>query len=88
MSKSLLCTSFISEAHPESINFPARARPSNPQPFLLPKACRIYPKTIKCWGFAPKPDEDRAEAFTCSVPRIEGEDRHMLNMAGVANSTE
>lgn len=54
----------------------------------LSKACRIYPETIECWGVAPKADEDRAEALKGTVLDRFKEDRHMLNMVGLANSSE
>lgn len=54
----------------------------------LSKACRIYPDTIECWDVAPKADEDRAEALKGTVLERFKEDRHMLNMVGLANSSE
>ncbi|XP_057805337.1 LOW QUALITY PROTEIN: uncharacterized protein LOC131020504 [Salvia miltiorrhiza] len=53
----------------------------------LSKATRIYPETIECWGVVPEAGEDRPDALQGTVLERFKEDRHMLNMVGIANSS-
>ncbi|KAH6797566.1 TLD-domain containing nucleolar protein [Perilla frutescens var. hirtella] len=54
----------------------------------LSKVCQIYPETIECWGVVPRADDDRPEALKGTVLDRFKEDRHMLNMVGLANSSQ
>ncbi|KAI3447425.1 hypothetical protein Pfo_004090 [Paulownia fortunei] len=55
----------------------------------LSKTCQIYPEVIECWGVVPiRADQDRPEAIKGTVLERFKEDRHMLNMVGLANSSE
>lgn len=56
----------------------------------LSKTSRIYPDIIECWGVsARKSDHDsRPDAMKGTVLERFKEDRHMLNMVGLANSSE
>lgn len=54
----------------------------------LSKTNKIYIEAIECWGVASKRDQDETQ------DRVQGtvlerfkEDRHMLNMVGLANSS-
>lgn len=55
----------------------------------LSKTSRIYPDEIECWGVVPpRSNEDRADAVKGTVLERFKEDRHMLNMVGIANASE
>lgn len=54
----------------------------------LSKTTRIYPETIECWGVVPAAGDDRPEGLKGTVLDRFKEDRHMLNMVGLANSSE
>lgn len=55
----------------------------------LSKSSRIYPEVIECWGVArQKIEQDRTDAHRGTVLERFKEDRHMLNMVGLANSSE
>lgn len=56
----------------------------------LSNATRIYPETIECWGVVPKAkgEDDKSEVAKGSVLERFKEDRHMLNMVGLANSSQ
>ncbi|CAA0842974.1 TLD-domain containing nucleolar protein [Striga hermonthica] len=50
---------------------------------------RVYPEIIECWGVVPrKAHQERPEAVKGTVLERFKEDRHMLNMVGLANSSE
>lgn len=55
----------------------------------LSKTYRIYPEVIECWGVVPRrADSDMPEVIKGTVLERFKEDRHMLNMVGLANSSE
>ncbi|KAL0316070.1 UNVERIFIED_CONTAM: MTOR-associated protein MEAK7 [Sesamum radiatum] len=55
----------------------------------LSKTSQIYPEVIECWGVVPRrADQDRPEVIKGTVLERFKEDRHMLNMVGLANSSE
>ncbi|KAL0344822.1 UNVERIFIED_CONTAM: hypothetical protein Sradi_4313500 [Sesamum radiatum] len=55
----------------------------------LSKISQIYPEVIECWGVVPRTaDQDRPEVIKGTVLERFKEDRHMLNMVGLANSSE
>lgn len=55
----------------------------------LSKTHQIYPEVIECWGIAIKrAQEDPQERLKGTVLERFKEDRHMLNMVGLANSSE
>lgn len=55
----------------------------------LAKTNQICPEVIECWGILTKEAQpERAEAITGTVLERFKEDRHMLNMVGLANSSE
>ncbi|XP_073017438.1 uncharacterized protein [Primulina eburnea] len=55
----------------------------------LSKTSRVYPEVIECWGVIPRrADQDRPEVLKGTVLERFKEDRHMLNMVGIANSSE
>ncbi|KAL2533505.1 TLD-domain containing nucleolar protein [Abeliophyllum distichum] len=55
----------------------------------LSKTPQIYPEVIECWGVVPhKAEKNRPEVIKGSVLERFKEDRHMLNMVGLANSSE
>ncbi|XP_022842767.1 TLD domain-containing protein 1 isoform X1 [Olea europaea var. sylvestris] len=55
----------------------------------LSKTHQIYPEVIECWGVVPyKVEKDRSEVIKGTVLERFKEDRHMLNMVGLANSSE
>ncbi|OVA06450.1 EF-hand domain [Macleaya cordata] len=54
----------------------------------LSKASRIYPEVIECWGvLAKEGQQDRSDAAKGTVLERFKEDRHMLNLVGLANSS-
>ncbi|KAK9985910.1 hypothetical protein SO802_030861 [Lithocarpus litseifolius] len=54
----------------------------------LSKTSRICPEVIECWGVVPKGKRGTHDAVKGSVLERFKEDRHMLNMVGLANSSE
>ncbi|KAL8152951.1 hypothetical protein V2J09_010711 [Rumex salicifolius] len=55
----------------------------------LSKSNHIYPEVIECWGVVPKADSgERKDAIKGTVLERFKEDRNMLNMVGLANSSE
>lgn len=55
----------------------------------LSKVSQIYPEVIECWGIvASGKQQERVDALRGTVLERFKEDRHMLNMVGVANSSE
>lgn len=50
---------------------------------------RIHPEVIECWGVVPKgAQQERHETGKGTILERFKEDRHMLNMVGLANSSE
>ena len=55
----------------------------------LSKTNYIYPEVIECWGMVPKgAQQERSEAIRGTVLERFKEDRHMLNLVGLANSSD
>ncbi|KAG9135692.1 hypothetical protein Leryth_002420 [Lithospermum erythrorhizon] len=55
----------------------------------LSKTNKIFPDTIECWGITPKkPQDEIQDSAKGTVLERFKEDRHMLNMVGLANSSE
>eukprot|EP01018_Ginkgo_biloba_P017948 Gb_17307 [translate_table: standard] len=55
----------------------------------LSKNTDIFPETIECWGVVVEGDEqERPNAAKATVLERFKEDRHMLNMVGIANASE
>ncbi|KAL2554232.1 TLD-domain containing nucleolar protein [Forsythia ovata] len=55
----------------------------------LSKAHQIYPEVIECWGVVThKAENDRLDVMKGTVLERFKEDRHMLNMVGLANSSD
>lgn len=55
----------------------------------LAKTHRICPEVIECWGVVTKEGQQvSTEAIKGTVLERFKEDRHMLNMVGIANSSE
>ncbi|XP_010104804.2 TLD domain-containing protein 1 [Morus notabilis] len=55
----------------------------------LSKTNRIHPEVIECWGVVShRAEQDKHEALKGSVLERFKEDRHMLNLVGLANSSE
>ncbi|ONH95975.1 hypothetical protein PRUPE_7G099200 [Prunus persica] len=55
----------------------------------LSKTNRIYPEVIECWGVVTKvADEEKHDGGKGTVLERFKEDRHMLNMVGLANASE
>ncbi|EYU38669.1 hypothetical protein ABFS82_12G153900 [Erythranthe guttata] len=55
----------------------------------LSKSSQIYPEVIECWGVASaRADQDRTHANKGTVLDRFKEDRNMLNLVGLANSSE
>lgn len=54
----------------------------------LSKANRIYPEVIECWGVVRICGQDRPEGLKGTVLERFKEDRHMLNMVGMANASD
>ncbi|XP_050381583.1 uncharacterized protein LOC126798618 [Argentina anserina] len=55
----------------------------------LSKTSRICPEVIECWGVVRKAvDEDKQDSAKGTILERFKEDRHMLNMVGLANSSE
>ncbi|KAI5318893.1 hypothetical protein L3X38_038601 [Prunus dulcis] len=55
----------------------------------LSKTNRIYPEVIECWGVITKvADEEKHDGGKGTVLERFKEDRHMLNMVGLANASE
>ncbi|XP_075638523.1 uncharacterized protein LOC142610567 [Castanea sativa] len=54
----------------------------------LSKTSRICPEVIECWRVVPKGKQGTHDAVKGSVLERFKEDRHMLNMVGLANSSE
>lgn len=54
----------------------------------LSKSSRICPEVIECWRVVPKGAQRRHDAVKGNVLERFKEDRHMLNMVGLANSSE
>ncbi|KAG5583132.1 hypothetical protein H5410_053759 [Solanum commersonii] len=54
----------------------------------LSKTHQIYPEVIECWGVAIKRAQDNQDRLQGTVLERFKEDRHMLNMIGLANSSE
>ncbi|KAK6126467.1 hypothetical protein DH2020_039803 [Rehmannia glutinosa] len=55
----------------------------------LSKTSKIYPETIECWRVVPiRDDQERLDVAKGTVLERFKEDRHMLNMVGLANSSE
>ncbi|XP_057468462.1 uncharacterized protein LOC130757679 isoform X1 [Actinidia eriantha] len=55
----------------------------------LSKTTQIHPQVIECWGVVPKgAEQEKHEAVKGTVLERFKEDRHMLNMVGLASSSE
>ncbi|PON43705.1 Parvalbumin [Parasponia andersonii] len=55
----------------------------------LSKTNRMHPEVIECWGVVTeRAEQDKHEALKGTVLERFKEDRHMLNMVGLANSSE
>lgn len=54
----------------------------------LSKTNQIYPEVIECWGIIKGARRERQDAIKGTVLERFKEDRHMLNMVGLANSSE
>lgn len=54
----------------------------------LSKTSSICPEVIECWGVVTKGTQESQEARKGTVLERFKEDRHMLNMVGLANSSE
>lgn len=56
----------------------------------LSRSSRVRPEVIECWGVVPKvADQERHDGgFKGTVLERFKEDRRMLNMVGLANSSE
>lgn len=55
----------------------------------LSKTSQIQPEVIECWGVLQnRPQQERPESVKGTVLERFKEDRHMLNMVGLANSSE
>ncbi|KAF5473513.1 hypothetical protein F2P56_010118, partial [Juglans regia] len=54
----------------------------------LSKTSQICPEVIECWRVVPKGAQRRHDAVKGTVLERFKEDRHMLNMVGLANSSE
>lgn len=54
----------------------------------LSKTSRICPEVIECWRVVPKGKQGTHDTVKGSVLERFKEDRHMLNMVGLANSSE
>ncbi|KAJ0028708.1 hypothetical protein Pint_36121 [Pistacia integerrima] len=54
----------------------------------LSKTGRIYPEVIECWGVIKGSQKENQDAVKGTVLDRFKEDRHMLNMVGLANSSE
>lgn len=54
----------------------------------LSKTSQIYPEVIECWGVIKRAQQERQDALKGTVLERFKEDRHMLNMVGLANSSE
>jgi hypothetical protein len=55
----------------------------------LSKTNRIFPEVIECWGIVQNgAQEEKLDAAKGTVLERFKEDRHMLNMVGLANSSE
>lgn len=54
----------------------------------LSKTSQIYPEVIECWGVIKRAQQERQDAHKGTVLERFKEDRHMLNMVGLANSSE
>lgn len=53
----------------------------------LSKSSKIYPDVIECWGVVPR-SNDKGEVVKGTVLERFKEDRHMLNMVGIANASD
>ncbi|RDX58472.1 TLD domain-containing protein 1 [Mucuna pruriens] len=54
----------------------------------LSKTNRILPEVIECWGVTQVTTQDKNDAIKGTILERFKEDRHMLNMVGLANSSE
>ncbi|KAM7257481.1 hypothetical protein ACFE04_013222 [Oxalis oulophora] len=54
----------------------------------LSKTSKIQPEVIECWGVFPKSQQEKENAVRGTVLDRFKEDRNMLNMVGLANSSE
>ncbi|KAL3755585.1 hypothetical protein ACJRO7_002610 [Eucalyptus globulus] len=54
----------------------------------LSTASRILPEVIECWGVVQKKQLEKQDAVKGTILERFKEDRHMLNMVGLANSSE
>lgn len=54
----------------------------------LSKTSQIYPDVIECWGVIKGAQQERQDALKGTILERFKEDRHMLNMVGLANSSE
>ncbi|KAK3037877.1 hypothetical protein RJ639_031237 [Escallonia herrerae] len=55
----------------------------------MSKANQIYPEVIECWGIVPKgPQRERQNGVKGTVLERFKEDRNMLNMVGLADSSQ
>lgn len=55
----------------------------------LSKVNKIYPEVIECWGVTTKGEQnERPDLAKGTVLERFKEDRHMLNMVGLANASE
>jgi len=55
----------------------------------LSKTNRIFPEVIECWGIVQNgAQQEKLDAAKGTVLERFKEDRHMLNMVGLANSSE
>lgn len=54
----------------------------------LSKTSQVYPEVIECWGVIKGAQQERQDALKGTVLERFKEDRHMLNMVGLANSSE
>lgn len=55
----------------------------------LSKTNHINPEVIECWGVVPKePQQEKTDTIKGTVLDRFKEDRNMLNMVGIANSSQ
>ena len=75
---------FLSASFDEGQTFPCTTFGSP----CLSKINQIHPEVIECWSVIPKGPQGRQEARKGTILERFKEDRHMLNMVGLANSSE
>lgn len=54
----------------------------------LSRTNRISPQVIECWEVVQRSEQEKREAVKGTILERFKEDRHMLNMVGLANSSE